>query len=178
MTRKEKDLLTNVIIMAGQTYGIKYSTAPRQAVLGSPRDCANSGRRFAAKQPIGCLSKPPPCVELRCGVVCGIRPGSLGTAKGARKGKKFPKWSDVTITRGTRPGNFNVLFKFRMLKGRNSEEDMREEVSLDFTINSPQSSDHLSISPAHRMLAISLRRDILEDHDSLESLIEGREYYI
>jgi hypothetical protein len=107
-----------------------------------------------------------------------VRPGSIGTAKGKKEGKKFPKWSDITITRGPRSGSFNVLFKFRILKGQNSDEDMREEDSLDFTINSPQSSDHLSISPAHRMLAMALRRTILDKHESLESLLDERKYYV
>ena len=111
--------------------------------------------------------------------LCGVRPGSLGTARGGpRNDKLCPTWEDVKFTRGPISGSFNLHIKFRVLKGDNGPDDLGEQVILDFKIMCPAQSDHLPISPAHRLLVMALRRKLLKDHDGLDSLLSGVEYTV
>jgi hypothetical protein len=100
LSEKERDTMTKAIIVGGKTYGI--NTAPRddKQYLGRPEivqmleeDSLRSDRFDVSESHYLAWSLD---------VVCGVRPRSTGTAKG-KEGKKFPRWSDVTITRDSRP---------------------------------------------------------------------------
>jgi hypothetical protein len=80
--------MTKAIIIAGKTCGI--TTAPRddKQYLGRPETVQmleeNSLRRdrFDVSE--------SHYLAWSLGVVCGVRPGSIGAAKGKKEGKKFP----------------------------------------------------------------------------------------
>lgn len=108
------------------------------------------------------------------GCVCGVRPGSIGWSKNHKD--QFLSFRDITITRGSASGTFNAKIQFRFLKG--NRDNLEVENGLTFAVNGATVSDHLPMSIPHRLLVMLLRRNGLESHQSLESLLEGTERHI
>ncbi|KAH7355308.1 hypothetical protein BKA65DRAFT_475760 [Rhexocercosporidium sp. MPI-PUGE-AT-0058] len=176
-TRKQKEFLENAMIVAGKRFGINTKPRDDQIFLGRYELAQLLQFDTHKSVRLDVWENHHMAWVLAC--VCGVRHGSLGTARGGtRDGKKYPTWEDVWFTRGPIAGSFNLDIKFRVLKGENGPEDLKEEMTLDFKIMSPTHSDHLPISPPHRLLAIAIRRGLLTMHDTIESLLEGQEYMI
>lgn len=117
------------------------------------------------------------------GAVCGVRPSSLGTMRYHKD--RFLRWRDIRITRDISPGRdfegrFTVVITFQTLKGSMDHVDERTSqwAKLVLTVTSARSADNIPLSPSHRLLAILLRRELLQDYRSVDELFEGREYLI
>jgi hypothetical protein len=115
------------------------------------------------------------------GYLCGIRPSSLAPSA-AKDGSLL--WGDLEFHRqidadGNWDGEFSFDVTFRDLKGdekANKNDDDGEEKTLNMTVGLPDCRVILSLP--HRLVTILLRREYLRDHNSNESLMEGREYPI
>lgn len=101
------------------------------------------------------------------GFVCGVRPGTIGFARNRKD--QFLQWKDITITRSGNPSamNFQVKVRFRWLKGYREEQ----RKSLLFTVAGPRTPEDVMYSIPHRLLAILLRRDLLQDYSDLTQLL-------
>ena len=110
------------------------------------------------------------------GLVCGVRPGSMGPTK--RHKDQFLTFKEIELTRvGNRySGMFNTKITFLYLK-RNRGPDAIQE-GLTFHVNGASTSHNLPMSIPHRLLIILLRRQGLQDHDDLDSLLNGQEIRI
>ncbi|KAL2075184.1 hypothetical protein VTL71DRAFT_126 [Oculimacula yallundae] len=176
-TRTQREFLENAMVVAGKRFGINTNPREDQVFLG----------RYELTQLLQIDTQR--CVRLDfaenhhltwvLACICGIRPGSLGAVSAESRAEKlYPTWEDVKITRGPIAGSFSLDIKFRVLKGENGPDNLDEKVTLDFKITSPTHSDHLPLSPPHRLLAIALRRNLLANYETLDSLLSGQDYNI
>ncbi|KAL8981863.1 MAG: hypothetical protein Q9205_003475 [Flavoplaca limonia] len=109
------------------------------------------------------------------GCICSIRPASM--AKTKRSAPERFQWKQVTISReltqdGTFEGRFTAVIDFVMVK----KKKMARKDNLSrkkFTIRSPRGPEDLIFSVPHRLLAILLRRGLLQDYTSVEDLFSG-----
>ncbi|CAG8959756.1 hypothetical protein HYFRA_00001662 [Hymenoscyphus fraxineus] len=91
-------------------------------------------------------------------------------------------WQDLTFSReldrnGVSQGNFTLVVIFRNIKYSTEDTDKNDfQLSLEVKIDSPTTRPELLIP--HRILGILIRRKLLKFHDSIESLMLGREQNI
>jgi hypothetical protein len=122
---RQREILNNAMLVAGKKFGI--NTAERE------------DKKFIGRYELAQLLEEDTLRAARLDVaeshhlawilscICGVRPSTLGTSKGKKDGKDFPRWSDVTIKRGPMSGSFSIDVNFRLLKNENSEDDLQEE---------------------------------------------------
>lgn len=120
------------------------------------------------------------------GRVCAVRPGSIAltdhsAARLARRG--YLCWGDFSIVRGEKKGEFITDIAFREMKTQNNDMDKAAKRSgiekpLRARIMSPQQISNIMFSVAHRILALALRRGIINGIDTLDDLWNGKGYYI
>ncbi|KAK5091105.1 hypothetical protein LTR05_001285 [Lithohypha guttulata] len=108
------------------------------------------------------------------GLICGVRPGSIGWSKNWPH--QFLTFNEVQISRGHQRGVFNAKITFLYLKG--DRDTMKAQDGLTFSVNGATSSDFLTASIPHRLLIMLLRRGGLQDHATLESLLQGNEHEV
>ena len=105
------------------------------------------------------------------------RPGSLGDSR-HRVGHMQLK--DLTITRGREPGMFDMVVTFRHLK-TNSVDPEKAAVQNTRTVKCylrcPISA-YITVSFAHRVLAMLLRRKALQDFETVDELLNSEKMHI
>lgn len=112
------------------------------------------------------------------GRVCAIRPGSPKN-KNNIPHKKFLTWRDVKIFRGTSDGEFVGDLTFRVLK-TNLEDPERANESdrpprpLQCRVLSPKKNENIIFLVPHRLLAIAIRRGIIDGISTIDELLAGR----
>ncbi|EGP86319.1 uncharacterized protein MYCGRDRAFT_109711 [Zymoseptoria tritici IPO323] len=95
--------------------------------------------------------------------VCGVRPGTIGAAK--FYGNQCLTWGDVHVKR-VGPNNFSAKVLFKYLKGYRNENLK----PLRFTCAGPRFAEDVAYSLGHRLLALALRRGLLQDYNTVEEL--------
>ncbi|KAL2070064.1 hypothetical protein VTL71DRAFT_14744 [Oculimacula yallundae] len=161
----------SVLQYAGRKYGVNRNVAEK-AYLGR-RELEQLLEADMFRCPLMALAESFHLAWV-LGCVCGVRPGSMAYSDGRQD--QFLTWRDIVITRGKVPGLFDTKITFRYLKG--NRDDLEASDVMTFYINSPTLIQHISMSPPHRLLIMLLRRGFLQDHDSLESLLNGKEKLI
>jgi len=113
-----------------------------------------------------------------CGYLCGVRPRCM--APSPFKPTIF-NWKNIVITRqleasGGWHGKFRAEIQFDFLKTAADNINDDEARVLRVIIGSPVHRTIFSLP--HRLLVMLLRRGYLEDHESLESLMNSRKHQI
>ena len=117
--------------------------------------------------------------------VCCLRPGSIGwTNKHRLESGLYLKWRDIKITRDSDSEfKFTAHIKFRSLKTNsdNPEQAWRKVIMdrvLLCNVRSPENTNALYFSIAHRLLVIALRRKLLKGIETMDQLIECKKKHI
>ncbi|KAK5138098.1 hypothetical protein LTR08_004792 [Meristemomyces frigidus] len=122
------------------------------------------------------------CIELSeqhqvlwcIGRVTALRPGSL--CPSARYSRTQPLvWRDFTFTQGAKPGMFNCRLTLDHIDIKHSQDTVTASSSplehpLVINLPSPE-PQNIVFSPAHRLLVIALRRNVLDGIATLEDLL-------
>ncbi|CAM1508609.1 Fc.00g054570.m01.CDS01 [Cosmosporella sp. VM-42] len=136
-----------------------------------------------------------PCIDLAEGMhiswllgrQCALRPGSIGVqriekATISETNAPYLAWKDVKITRGTRPGVFDLEITIRNLKGSKVDYaeggQAPENREVTFYLKSPTQPDNLALSLPHRLLVAALKREAIEGIETLEGLLDGNVHRI
>ena len=110
------------------------------------------------------------------GYVCGVRPGTIASAK--HRPNHYLAWRDVEITRDRAyRGAFACKLTFRWLKG-NREPTQAVPRKLEMPISAPDSIDTLTFSITHRLLILLLRRKLLSKYSTFEELVNDNTFHI
>lgn len=120
------------------------------------------------------------------GRICAVRPGSIAltdhsAARLARRG--YLCWGDLTIVRGEKKGDFIADIAFREMKTQHHDLDRAAnkagiEKPLRARIMNPQQVSNVIFSITHRILAIALRRGIIQGIHTLDELWNSQGYHI
>ncbi|KAI7200887.1 hypothetical protein KC316_g2515 [Hortaea werneckii] len=109
----------------------------------------------------------------------GVRPGSI--CKSTIQPNRYLRLGDVTIERDLDPdrpnGSFVARFVFKGLKTR-VQARRKAPKWLKIKCRTPAKAEDIGLSIPHRILVILLRRKLLAEHETLESLLAGNELVI
>lgn len=126
------------------------------------------------------------------GRFCALRPGALaqatpatptvaldGTVKEDRP-LPFLAWRDVELLRLDDQGRFRANVRIRNLKTNKyvSAEAAEANKTLLFRLNSVEHERNLSLSIPHRLIVIAIRRGLLRQHTTIESVMNGQERHL
>ena len=119
------------------------------------------------------------------GRVCAVRGASIGAPPEDDEDTTdipYLAWRDIDSVRLREPGKFMVTMRFRNLKSnpkvaptggdRRSKGGMNMMI-LTMDVNPPKNPDNLIFSVPHRLLAIAIRRKLLEGIETVEDLLNG-----
>lgn len=86
-------------------------------------------------------------------------------------------WGDLEFTRGDQPGQFDLIIHFwniHIKKPYDKETENTEpgDDALHITIKCPTAAN-LTFSPAHRLLTMALRRNIIVGIETVDELLDG-----
>ncbi|KAF7190950.1 hypothetical protein HII31_08109 [Pseudocercospora fuligena] len=115
------------------------------------------------------------------GLLTGCRPNSLipNSDRVAEREFQGLAWKDVELRRIGTTGQLLATVKLRWLKGnRDSIVKRTSKKPITFMIRSPKDLDYLVLSVPHGLLRLALRRNLLRDHTSAMSVLQGSELVI
>ncbi|KAK4501294.1 hypothetical protein PRZ48_007101 [Zasmidium cellare] len=111
------------------------------------------------------------------GVQCGIRPCSLWMSPESTDKKECEtvRWKDIKIWQ--RRGNGSITqITFRRLKGRTNATSLHGRGSLSLYFRTPSDQNLLPVSVPERLIAELLARNLLKEHNTVESVTKHRHF--
>src|SRR6266536_5355407 len=120
LSARQREILNNAKLVAGEKFGIDTTEREDKKFIGRYELAQLLAENTLQEPRLDVAESQHLAWVLSC--ICGVRPSTLGTSKGKKEGKDFPRWSDVTIKRGPMSGSFSIDIKFQLLKNENSED--------------------------------------------------------